>query len=298
MESKLKIKAASGQRVILAGAILNLLLGIIKSTAGLLGHSNVLLADGIDSMVDVFSSLMTWGALKYAVKPPDEDHPYGHGKVESLAAAAGSLLLLSVGIIIAAFSIQQLIAVAHGHLPHRPRAYTLVILIGVIVIKEILFQLIARRARFIKSTAMLADAWHHRSDAIISFTAFLGITLSLFAGSGYEAADDWAALIACGIIFYNALAILKTSLSEIMDERVSDTLENTIIKLACEVNGVRSAEKCRVRKSGLALIADLHIRVDKNLTVKEGHAISHHVKNYLLDANLALEDITLHLEPD
>lgn len=298
MESKLKIKAVSGQRVILAGATLNLLLGIVKSTAGLLGHSNVLLADGIDSMVDVFSSLMTWGALKYAVKPPDEDHPYGHGRIELIAAIIGGFLLFSAGATIANVSIHQLIAISYGTLPQTPKIYTLVVLIGVIFIKETLFQLIIRRARLLGSTAMLADAWHHRSDVLISCTAFFGITLSLFGTHRYAAADHWAALIACGIIFYNAFIILRTSLAEIMDERVSDTLEKNILQLACKVEGVCSAEKCRVRKSGLILIADLHIRVNKNLTVKEGHAISHHVKNSLLNANLGLEDITVHLEPD
>lgn len=298
MTSTIEAKAVSGQKITLAGAVLNFALGIIKSAAGLLGHSNVLIADGIDSMIDVVSSLITWGALKYAAKPADKDHPYGHGKIESLAAAAGAFILFAVGITIAIFSIHQLIAVAHGFLPHRPEIYTLAILIGVIITKETLFQIIARHARLIGSTAMLADAWHHRSDVIISITALIGITVSLFAGSGYETADDWAALVACFIIFYNALGIFRTALAEIMDATVSKGMEETIIKLACEVPGVRSAEKCRVRKSGLALIADLHIRVNANITVREGHAISHNVKNHLTNANLALEDITVHLEPD
>jgi cation diffusion facilitator family transporter len=298
MSNALKIKAASGQRIILAGASLNFILGIIKSTAGLLGHSNVLLADGMESMIDVFTSLITWSALNYASKPPDSDHPYGHGKAESLAAVAGTLILLGAGIMIAIFSIHQIIAVSHGFPPHRPKAYTLVILMGVILFKEALFQIMVRRARQIGSTAMLADAWHHRSDVMISLTAFIGIIISLFAGRGYESADDWAALIACCIIFYNAIAILRISLAEIMDARVSNNMEETIMKLACEITGVKSTEKCRVRKSGLSLLVDLHIRVNGNLTVREGHHISHQVKNHLMNSNLALEDITLHLEPD
>lgn len=298
MNNNLKLKVASGQRVILISAGFNFIFGIIKSGAGLLGHSNVLLADGIDSMVDVLSSFMTWGALKYGAKPPDSGHPYGHGKIESLSALSGALLLVGIGISISIFSIHQLIEVAHGFIPDPPEKYTLAILIGVIFVKEILFQIMARRARLIGSTAMLANAWHYRSDVIISLTAFIGITVSLFAGNGYETADDWAALIACAIIFYNALTILKSSIAEIMDATFSNNVEETIINFACQVKGVHSAEKCRVRKSGLVLIADLHIRVDGTLSVREGHAISHHVKNRLLKANLALEDITVHLEPD
>ena len=296
--NNIKIKSASGQRMILTGALINFFLGIIKCTAGLFGHSNVLVADGIDSTIDVFTSLMIWGALKYAAKPPDREHPYGHGKAESLAAVAGALLLFGVGVTISTFSIHQIIAVAHGYPPHRPEKYTLAILIIVVLFKEGLFQVMVRRAQEIGSTAMLADAWHHRSDVMISLTAFIGITVSLFGGTGYESADDWAALIACCVIFYNVIAILRTSFGEIMDASVSNTMEETIIKLACEVDSVQSAEKCRVRKSGLSLIADLHIRVNGDLTVREGHAISHAVKDHLSNANLALEDITVHLEPD
>ena len=298
MTKTLQVKSASGQRMILAGAILNSFLGLIKCIAGFLGHSNVLIADGIDSSMDVLSSLMIWGALKYAAKPPDETHPYGHGKAESLAAMAGATLLFGVGVAIAIFSMHQIIAVAHGAPPHRPEKYTLGVLIIVIFLKEGFFQAMIRRAKEIGSTSLLADAWHHRSDVVISITAFIGISISLFAGAGYETADDWAALVACFIIFYNALAILRTSLAEVMDASVSKNMEETVIKQACQVKGVKSAEKCRIRKSGLSLIADLHIRVDGNLSVKEGHTITHEVKDYLKNANLALEDITLHLEPE
>lgn len=297
MPSNLYKKAAAGQKLVLAGAIFNLILGTVKTAAGLLGHSIVLTVDGIESMLDVMTSLGTWFALGYASKPPDSDHPYGHGKAESLAAIISSLILWLLGIIIALFSIHRLINASHGLPPHPPKSYTLVILIIVILFKEAFFQLIHRLSQKIGSTAMLADAWHHRSDMMVSLTAFIGITLSLFAGSSCENADSWAALVACGIIFYNATHIFRFSLAEIMDTRVSDQMEQTIIRLACEIPGVHSAEKCRVRKSGLALIVDLHIRVDGALSVREGHTISHEVKNHLVNAELSLEDITLHLEP-
>ncbi|MFZ4116490.1 MAG: cation diffusion facilitator family transporter [Chthoniobacterales bacterium] len=298
MKSDLQAKSVSGQKVMLSGIFLNIFLGVIKSTAGLLGHSNVLIADGIDSIVDVFTSVMTWGALKYAAKPPDQEHPYGHGKAESLAAVAGALILLTTGIAITFFSIQNIISIQHGTLPHPPEKYTLLILLIAIVIKEGFFRVLTHQARKIGSTSMLAEAWHHRSDVMISLTAFIGIAISIFGGKRYANADDWAALLVCFIIFYNATTILHVSFREIMDAQVSHDLEEKILKLACEIDGVESAEKCRVRKSGLSLLADLHIRVDGQLSVLKGHTISHQVKDHLLNANLALEDITLHLEPN
>jgi len=290
-------KTRSGQKLLLAGAVFNLILGTIKTGAGLLGHSIVLTADGLESMLDVMTSLGTWFALAYSSKPPDSEHPYGHGKAESLAAIINSLILWMLGLIIALFSIDRLVNASHGQPPHPPKTYTLAILILVVLLKETFFRLIHRQSQKIGSTAMLADAWHHRSDMMVSLTAFIGIAVSLFAGSSYANADSWAALVACGIIFYNATHIFRASLAEMMDSRVSDKMEKTIINLACEIPGVRSAEKCRVRKSGLSLIADLHIRVDGDRSVREGHTISHQVKNHLLNAGLSLEDITLHLEP-
>lgn len=290
-------KSTFGQNIILSGVFLNLFLAFIKSMTGLFGHSNVLLADGMDSIVDVFTSLITWGAMKYATKPPDQDHPYGHGKAESLAAIAGALILLGTGIVISIFSVHHIIAASHGRYPPPTKTYTLAILIVTICMKEGFFRALAFEARKSGSIAMLAQAWHYRSDVLISLTAFTGITISVFGGSRYASADDWATLVVCLIIFYHALRILTASLKEIMDAQVSRDLENTILKLACEIEGVKSAEKCRVRKSGLALLGDLHIRVDGQLSVLKGHAISHQVKDHLLNANLALEDITLHLEP-
>ena len=144
---------------------------------------------------------------------------------------------------------------------------------------------------------MLAEALHYRSDVLISVAALIGISISLFGSAAFSCADDWTALLVCLIIFYNATTILNASFREIMDAQVSHHLEKNILKLACEVEGVKSAEKCRVRKSGISLLADLHIRVDGQLSVLKGHTISHQVKDHLLKANLDLEDITLHLEP-
>jgi cation diffusion facilitator family transporter len=298
MNGDLQSRASAGRNVVAAGVLLNLFLSLGKIAGGVFGRSNALIADGVESMLDLFSSLLIWGALKYAAKPPDRDHPYGHGKAESLASMIGAFVLAAAGAFIAHASIVQLVAVAHGHPSHRPSPFTLLILIGVILIKETLYQVMARRARRIGSNALLADAWHHRSDAITSIAAFIGISISLIGGSGYESADDWAALFACVVIFYSAYNMLRLSLGDMMDARVSDEAEAMILTEACAVPGVLSAEKCRVRKSGLAYLADLHIRVGGEITVREGHGISHAVKDRLMASELPLEDVTVHLEPE
>jgi cation diffusion facilitator family transporter len=239
-----------------------------------------------------------WAALKYAAKPPDEDHPYGHGKAESLSSLIGSLVLAVAGALIAHNSIIQLIAAAHGAPVHLPSPWTLLILIGVIALKETLYQFMARRARKIGSNALLADAWHHRSDAVTSIAAFIGISISLLGGHGYEVADDWAAIFACVVIFYSSYNMLKLSLGDVMDARVSPDAEKKVMNITCAVPGVISAEKCRIRKSGLSYIADLHIRVGGDISVREGHAISHQVKDKLMTSELPLEDVTVHVEPE
>jgi len=298
MNGDIQARAAAGRSVIATGVLLNLLLSAAKIAGGLIGRSNALIADGIESLLDLFSSLLIWGALKYAAKPPDEDHPYGHGKAESLASLIGAFVLAIAGALIAHNSIFQLIAAAHGNPVHLPSPWTLLILIGVIAIKETLYQFMARRARRIGSNALLADAWHHRSDAVTSIAAFIGISISLLGGHGYEVADDWAALFACVVIFYSSYNMLKLSLGDMMDARVSPDAEDTVMDITCAVPGVISAEKCRIRKSGLSYIADLHIRVSGEISVREGHDISHTVKDRLMASGLPLEDVTVHVEPE
>jgi cation diffusion facilitator family transporter len=298
MSEKIQAKAAAGQRVILAGVFLNLFLSAGKIAGGIFGRSNALIADGVESLLDLLSSLLMWVGLKYAAKPPDEEHPYGHGKAESLASLISAFILTAAGALIANASIIQILSVAHGDPAHRPAPYTLFILLGVILTKESLYQVMANRARKIGSNALLADAWHHRSDAVTSIAAFIGISISLVGGKGYEGADDWAALFACLVIFYSAFNILKLSMGEVMDTQVSGETKTMILTEALSIPGVLSAEKCRVRKSGLAYLADLHIRVSGDITVREGHDISHAVKNRLMTSALPLEDVTVHLEPE
>jgi len=290
-------KAASrGRRAVLLGALINAVLAAVKMTAGVLGNSSALIADSVESAMDVVSSALIWMALKYAEKPPDDDHPYGHGKVESLAAIGGSLVLIGAGLTVASLSVKGLL---HSHIQATPvpASFTLVVLVVVIATKEILFRFLVRESAEAGSSAIETDAWHHRSDALTSIAAFIGIGIAIIGGPAWADADKWAALFSCAIIVFNGIRMFRSAFHEIMDAQASGHLIQKIEILARTIPGVESSEKCRVRKSGLSYIADIHIRVPGDLSVRGGHAISHAVKKALLEANLRLSDVIVHTEP-
>ncbi len=281
-----------GRATTLLGIFINFLLAIIKGITGYLGNSYALIADAIESGADVISSSIVWGGLKIAAKPPDEDHPYGHGKAEPLVAALIALILFLASIIICIQSIHEII---NPH--HAPESFTLYVLVIVIIIKELLFRYIFDVGLKIKSTAVKVDAWHHRSDALTSLAAFIGISISLIGGKGYESSDDWAALFAAGIILINAYKLLIPSIKELMDASPSPNLEKNIRDLSKQVKGVLDLDKCKIRKMGFDYYVDLDIRVDYKITVKEGHDIAHSVKDKLLNSGLNITNVLIHVEP-
>lgn len=288
-------RSARGRQVLVAGVVLNTLLALLKVGAGLMGNSSALIADGLESTLDVLSSAMIWGALKYAERPPDSDHPYGHGKMESLAGAGGAVLLLVAGILVALGSLREIVA---GSLNRpAPAAYTLIVLVIVVAVKEGLFRLASRRGREVGSTAVQSDAWHHRSDALTSVAALIGISIALVGGPAWVSADNWAALFSCAIIAFNGFLMLKRSLGELLDEQAPEEVIEGIMAAARAVEGVDNVEKCRVRKSGLSFIADLHVRVPGDVSVTDGHLVAHRVKDALMAADLHILDVTVHIEP-
>lgn len=293
--SSLAKRAARGRAILLAGVYMNLVLAVVKIAAGWLGHSDALIADGLESTLDVLSSALIWLALKYAERPPDSEHPYGHGKMESLAGVGGALILLAAGAMVALNSLREIVYGA----PDRPvpAMFTLGVLVFVVLVKELLFRIAQARNREVESRALESDAWHHRSDALTSLAALVGILIALVGGSRFVSADDWAALFSCGIIAMNGLRMLRGSLGELLDEQAPDETIQKILACARSVQGVENVEKCRVRKSGLTLLADLHVRVCGDVTVSAGHHISHLVKDALMDGGYHLSDVTVHIEP-
>lgn len=284
--------ASQGLRTTLIGILLNACLAAIKLAAGILGHSYALIADAIESTFDVFSSLVVWIGLKIASKPADREHPYGHGKAEPLAATAIALALLAAAIAIANQSVQE-IKVPH----HAPAPFTLLVLLLVMATKEVLFRFVFNVGQAVKSTAVKADAWHHRSDAVTSAAAFVGISVALIGGKGYEGADDWAALFASAIIGFNAYRLLRPALAELMDTAPSADLGADVRRVAGAVAGVVGLDKCYIRKMGFEFYVDLHVIVDGALSVRQGHWIAHQVKDAVRRSNPRIVEVLVHIEP-
>ena len=284
--------AKTGMKSTIIGIIANACLVVIKGVAGFVGNSYALIADAIESSSDIFSSLIVWTGLKIAKKPADKEHPYGHGKAEPLAATVVSLMLFGAAILIAVQSIGE-IKTPH----HAPAPFTLAVLVVVVVTKELLFRHVFSVGAGIKSTAVKTDAWHHRSDAITSAFAAVGIAVALIGGKGYESADDWAALAATFIIAYNAYRLSSGNIAELMDTAISPEIERQVYRVARKVKDVASLEKCHVRKIGFDYYVDLHVRVDSKITVNEGHRISHKVKEAVLKTNPRISNVLIHIEP-
>ena len=270
----------------------NTSLAIIKGFAGFFGNSYALIADAIESTADIFSSFLVLFGLKYASRPADKNHPYGHGRAEPL------ITFLVVGFLITSATIIAYESIKNIGTPHElPKIWTLFVLIPLIIWKEISFQLVIRKAKETNSSSLKADAWHHRSDAITSIAALIGISIALYFGKGYETADDWAALFASGFILYNSYKIFRPALGEIMDEHLYDDLVADIRKVSLSCAGVVATEKCFVRKAGMKYHVELHAIVQADITVKFGHEIAHNLKDTLLNDIPQLGHVLIHIEP-
>lgn len=284
--------ATQGIRSTIVGIGVNLALAIIKAVAGILGNSYALVADAVESTLDVVSSLIVWAGLRISVRPPDANHPYGHGKAEPLAAVAVALALFGAAVGIAIQSVRE-IRTPH----HAPAAFTLVVLILVILTKETLFRYVFKVGDATSSTAVKSDAWHHRSDAITSVAAFIGISIALIGGSGYESADDWAALFASWIIGFNAYNLLRPALAELTDAAPDPKLEEEVRAVAKRVEGVLGTHKCHVRKMGFDYYVDLDVIVAGSMTVSAAHVVAHQVQDAIRRSNPLFTKVLIHLEP-
>ncbi len=271
----------------------NTSLAIIKGLAGFFGNSYALIADAIESTTDIFASFLVLFGIKYSNKPADKNHPYGHGRAEPL------ITFLVVGFLITSATIIAYESIINIGTPHQlPKPWTLIILGAIIIWKEYSFRVVMKRSIQTNSSSLRADAWHHRSDAITSVAAFLGISIALILGNGYESADDWAALFASGFILYNSYLIFRPALGEIMDEHLYDDLIEQIRIVSLQVDGIIDTEKCFIRKAGMQYHVDLHAIVDSNITVKEGHDLAHKLKDTLREEIPELGHVLIHVEPN
>lgn len=278
-------------RLAAVGILVNLALSGVKMAAGVLGNSYALIADAVESLVDVFGSALIWLGLKYGGRPADEDHPYGHGRAESLVALAVSALVFGAGVAIAVEAVREIMTPHHS-----PAWYTLVVLVAVVGVKEGLARVVAREAVREGSSAGSADAGHHRSDAITSAAAFVGIAIALIGGAGWEPADDWAALVASAVVMFNGLRLGAGPLNELLDRQDPAWIAR-VQGLASGVEGVRNVHKVRMRKVGTGWFVDMHVWVDGTMDVRSAHALSHRVKDAVRRAEPRVIDVLIHLEP-
>jgi cation diffusion facilitator family transporter len=281
-----------GARIALTGMMVNVVLAAAKISAGLFGNSYVLIADGIESALDIAGSAVIWGGLKFAARPPDETHPYGHGKAEPMAAGIVAMGVIMAAIGLAVQSVREILTPHHG-----PAPFTLIVLVVVIVVKEFLFRVVIRVGKNVESTAVQTDAWHHRADALTSIAAFIGISLALIGGEKWYSADDWAALFACGVIATNGWRLLFPALREMLDTAPRGEIVSKIQEAASSVEGVMNVEKCLVRKMGISFYVDLHVGVDGSISVTEGHDIAHRVKDAIKETDPRIADVLVHVEP-
>ncbi len=271
---------------------INFVLALTKGAAGVLGNSYALVADAIESASDVFSSAVVWIGLKVASAAPSERHPYGKGRAESIAGVVVSLTLFAAAINIAISSIRE-IQTPH----HAPAPFTLGVLVVVIVVKETLFRSVFKVGEDVTSVAVKTDAWHHRSDAITSGAAFIGISVALAGGAGYESADDWGALVAALVIGINALNLIKPALGELTDASPQSELTARVRRIAEAVEGVQGTHRCWIRKLGFDHFIDLDILVDGDLSVRSSHDIAHQVHKSIRDEMPIITKVMVHVEP-
>ncbi len=296
-----KDRLQRGLRATFLGIAVNIVLGCAKFAAGIFGHSHALIADATESFADIFNSLVVWRGLVVAAAPPDEEHPYGHSKAEPLAAAFGAVMLAAAAVWIARrgiIDIYELLNPQTFHYHHEPlRWFTLVVLVVVIVVKEGLFHFVVGEGEATDNSAVKTDAWHHRSDAITSAGAFIGIGIALIGGEKYSWADDAAAIFCAFIIGINGWILLRPALSELMDKAADREVIEKIRQTAAGTSGVERVEKCFARKAGHLYFVEMHIQVDPLMTVRHSHEIAHDVKDKIREAMPEVSDVLVHIEP-
>ena len=286
-------RAHDSAQLVLRGIGLNALLAAVKLAGGIFGHTYALIADAAESILDILSSALVWAGFRVAARPPDADHPYGHGKAEPLAGLSVAVFVFLMAGWLAVHAVREIM------IPHRgPAWWTLLLLAAVIVVKVAFSRRMGRAGAEVGSTALNIEALHHWSDALTSGAAFVGISIALWGGPGWETADDWAALFACVIIAVNGFSMFRRAIGDVMDTAAPANFEHEVRILALAVPGVQALDKVRVRKSGLSYLVDIQVRVDGNLSVRAGHDIAHAVKDALLGSTVhAISDVTVHIEP-
>ncbi len=284
--------AKDTQRLAQIGLVVNALLTVLKLVAGILGNAYALVADAIESGTDMFGSLVVWSGLRIASRDPDDRYPFGYGRAEPIAAATVGAIMLGAAIAIAIAAVRE-IRIPH----HAPAPFTLAVLAVVIVVKEVLAKRVLKASVESGSVVVHADAWHHRADAITSGAAFIGISIALIGGPGWEPADDWAALVAACIICINGGLLLRTAARDLMDRAPASPLLDAVSEAARGTSGVLAIEKLKIRKSGTQHYVDLHVQADPMLSLQDAHVLSGRVKSAIRARVPSAVGVLIHMEP-
>jgi cation diffusion facilitator family transporter len=282
----------AGARATIAALTMSASLAVLKIGAGIVGDSYALVADGIESVLDLFSGLLVLGGLKVSTAEPDARYPYGRGKAEPLVAMAVATMLMLAALGIAVGAAREIVSPQDA-----PAPFTLIVLLVVLVAKEGTFRWLSSRGRAIGSRAIEVDAWHHRSDALTSLAAFIGISLSLIGGPAWVRADDWAALAACGVIGWNGVRLFRGGVREALDVSAPVEIRERVRSVALAVDAVEGVDEVRGRRSVLMHLVDIHVEVDGSVPVSHGHEIGHRVKDALLESEVPILDVLVHVEP-
>jgi len=285
-------RSERGIRAAQFGVLVNALLALTKLVSGIVGNSYVLIADAVESGTDIFGSLIVVGGLWIARRDPDDEFPFGYGRAETLATAVVSLMLVGTA---AAIAIQAVREILTPH--HLPAPWTLAVLAVVVVVKGLVSRRVQSVAAEIGSQAVRADAWHHMSDAVTSTAAFIGISVALWGGPGWESADDWAALVAAAVIAYNGLVLLRPALRDLMDATASSEVVDQIRQIARGVPGVCAVEKLFVRRSGMTYRVTIHVEAAASMPLADAHALGGRVKAAIREALPQVSSVLVHMEP-
>jgi len=286
-------KYRTGQQAAVVGIVSNLVLSIGKIIAGVIGNSSALITDGIHSASDIVTSLAVFLGMKIAKRPPDKEHPYGHGKAENIAAKTVAIILILV-------SIQIVYTNIGGITTERyilPSSLAIWVAIASIIIKEGLFQYKISIGKRLNSSSLISDAWHHRSDAFSSFIVLIGIIGAKIGGTRWIFLDRLAAVIVGLIILGIGIKLFIKTASELMDKMPETKILKKINSIALSVEGVMDTETLKARKIGLDIFVDIHIEVNKNITIEKGHKIAHKVKGTLIEKMPVIKDVLVHIEP-
>jgi cation diffusion facilitator family transporter len=272
--------------------LINACLAIVKLVAGIVGNTYALVADAIESTADIFASLIVWSGLRVATRDPNEEYPFGYGKAESVAAIAVAMMLLAAAVGISFEAVREI------RTPHKtPAPWTLLVLVGVLLIKFVLFRRVRSIGEEAHSTAVRADAWHHLSDAITSAAAFVGITIALWGGPGWEQADDWAALFASVVIFYNGILLMRPAIHDLMDRMPGIEIVEPVRHAASSVAGVLAVEKLSARKAGMVYYVDIHVQANPEMSLHDAHELSGAVKSAIRLRVPKIAGVLVHMEP-